>query len=247
MRNINEYEKKYMKPGFEDYQVEYRRKKIIKILDNYRPNHILEIGCGMKPLFKYIDWKYSTWTIVEPGKLFFENAQKIVKDMGCEEYVLIYNESFPFCALQKGQFDFIICSSLLHEVNCSDIFLHEIANICSKDTIVHINVPNANSFHRVLAKAMGLMDDIHELSYRNIQLQQQRVYDLQSLRVEVENAGFFVYDSGSYFIKPFTHSQMYKMIEKNIIDENILNGLYEISEKFNEYGSEIYINAKIVC
>lgn len=113
------------------------------------------------------------------------------------------------------------------------------------ETIVHINVPNANSFHRVLAKGMGLMDDVHDFSDRNLQMQQHKVFDMESLKAEVENAGFTVCDCGSYFVKPFTHSQMYRMMEEGIIDEKTLDGLYAISGGFNEYGSEIYVNVKL--
>ena len=50
---------------------------------------------------------------------------------------------------------------------------------------------------------------------------------------------------GSYFIKPFAHWQMYQMLKIGIINEAVLDGLYAISDKFKEYGSEIYINVKL--
>lgn len=229
MRDIEDYTKKYRKSGFESYQVKYRRKKILEILTQYKPAEVLEIGCGMEPLFSYADWDYHSWTIVEPSTVFFDNAQNIVTETGNSNRVFLYNELFPTESIKNEHFDFIICSSLLHEIENSEEFLREIKDICCADTILHINVPNANSLHRIIANGMKLMDDVHELSDRNKELQQHKVFDGELLKREVEDAGFSICDSGSFFLKPFTHSQMYKMIENNIIGEAVLDGLYAIS------------------
>lgn len=74
MRDIEDYTQKYLEPGFEVYQVKYRRKKVLEILHRYKPKHVLEIGCGMEPLFQYADWEYQYWTVVEPSEVFVKNA-----------------------------------------------------------------------------------------------------------------------------------------------------------------------------
>ena len=60
----------------------------------------------------------------------------------------------------------------------------------------------------------------------------------------LEDNGFEIINSGSYFVKPFTHSQMYEMMCKSIIDEKVLDGLYEMTEYMPEMGSEIYVNVR---
>lgn len=247
MRDIDDYTQKYLEPDFEAYQVKYRRKKVLEILHQYKPNRVLEIGCGMEPLFKYADWIYQSWTVVEPSSVFYENARQIVTDRESEDRVQIYQDFFPSHKIDGMQFDFIVCSGMLHEVEHADIFLGGgVAEICTKDTVVHINVPNANSFHRILAKNMKLLNDVHDFSERNRRLQQHRVFDMKSLIAEVENAGFFVCESGSYFLKPFTHAQMFRMMEDHIIGEEVLDGLYTMIDSLQEYGSEIYVNAKLI-
>lgn len=137
----------------------------------------------------------------------------------------------------------IICSSLLHEVENPKEFLTEIHKASNKGTVVHINVPNANSFHRVLAQKAGLIRDLKMLSDRNLQLQQHTVFDIESLKKIVSDVGFSILESGQYFLKPFTHAQMEKMMQAEIIDEKVLEGLYEMGK--DSYGSEIYVNAVI--
>lgn len=81
-RDIMDYESKYIKGicGFEKYKVIYRRRKIIEIIDKYEPQKILEIGCGMEPLFRYV--KDKEFTIVEPCDYFYENAKSASIDEG---------------------------------------------------------------------------------------------------------------------------------------------------------------------
>ncbi|MDE6760095.1 MAG: class I SAM-dependent methyltransferase [Lachnospiraceae bacterium] len=244
MRDIEDYEQNYMIHGFEDYQVAYRRKKVLETLKEYPHRRILEIGCGMEPLFKYLDHEdYERYIVVEPGKEFYQNAMCLSAK---NEKVNCINDYFAASEeLKSGELDFIICSGLLHEVEDPIGLLENIVHICNKDTIVHINVPNANSFHRLLAKEMGFVDNVFEMSERNVLLQQHEVYDKKKFCNVVEAAGFKVIETGSYFLKPFTHKQMFEMLENHIIDENVLNGLYNITKYFPEYGSEIFVNAGI--
>ena len=242
MRNIEDYELNYVKEGFEDYQVAYRRKKVLEQIEKYNPKHILEIGCGMVPLFSYTN--NITYTIVEPSKKFCENAIELSKKIGVE--VCIINDFFGekvACDLDK-RFDMIICSSLLHEVEEPERMLEALFKACDDKTIIHVNVPNAKSFHRVLAKNTGIILSEHEKSERNKKLQQNMVFDLESLKTMVLNHHFEILDMGSYFIKPFTHEQMYQMIEKKIIDKSILDGLYNMINDLPMMGSEIFVDCR---
>ena len=48
-----------------------------------------------------------------------------------------------------------------------------------------------------------------------------------------------------YFIKPFTHKQMFEMLETKIIDEKVLEGLYGMTKYMPNLGSEIFIEFKL--
>jgi hypothetical protein len=45
---------------------------------------------------------------------------------------------------------------------------------------------------------------------------------------------------GTFFLKPFTHSQMQKCVEMGIIDEKVLDGLFNVSKEFLDFGAELY-------
>lgn len=122
-----------------------------------------------------------------------------------------------------------------------------IRDICNEEAVVHINVPNEYSLHRLLAYKAGYIKQTSEKSERNIVLQQTSVFNLQTLKDVIckSIAGAEILDQGSYFVKPFTHGQMEKMLGSGIIDERVLDGLYELIEYIPEFGSEIFVNYKI--
>ncbi len=242
-RDIAKYEEEYNKPGFEAFQVHYRRKKVLDVVSHYPHKRILEIGCGSEPLFKYLADEFEHYVVVEPGKIFFDGARELAKG---NDKIECINDYFSYSENLKNQkFDLIICSSLLHELANPRAMIDDIKAISNKNTVIHINVPNAFSFHRLLAKEMGMIQDVHELSDRSVVLQQNKTYDLESLRELVTDAGFVIVDSGSYFLKPFTHVQMNEMIESKIIDEEVLDGLYNMCEVLPELGSEIFVDVRV--
>lgn len=135
---------------------------------------------------------------------------------------------------------------MLNELEEPEKVVRQIAAICTVNTIVHINAPNAKSVHRVLAMECGLIHEITEINERNKLLQQHFVFTIESLMKMIEGAGFFALDRGSYFIKPFTHVQMMKLLENHIIGEDILDGFYGLTKYMPDLGSEIYVNCKVM-
>ena len=80
MRDINKYTEEYIKSDFEEYLVAYRRKKVLEVLNMVSHRRILEIGCGMEPLFKYIpEEQFEEYTVVEPSVSFWRNAMHEAK------------------------------------------------------------------------------------------------------------------------------------------------------------------------
>lgn len=241
MRDINDYSKNYSVQDFELYQVEYRRKMVMEQINKYQPYRILEIGCGREPLFEHVKGK--EWVIVEPSESFCQIAEK--KAEACDHVRILqgfFEEQVP--CIRRENFDMIICSGLLNEVEEPEEMLKGILECCGEETIVHINVSNSNSFHRILAKHMGIIEDEHDKSQRNILFQQNTVFDMDKLSKMVLECHFEVLDQGSYFVKPFTHKQMYELIEMKIIDKKVLDGLYSMASELPMMGSEIFINCR---
>jgi 2-polyprenyl-3-methyl-5-hydroxy-6-metoxy-1,4-benzoquinol methylase len=246
MRDINNYVKEYKNHDFEQIQVGFRRKKILERLNLYPHKHILEIGCGFDPVFQYMD-NFDSMTVVDPGIEFIEHAKNISKTSKHESSIRCIHGFFEdlIPELSQQTYDFILVSSLLHELESPDSFLETLRSVCSINTILHINVPNAFSIHRILAKEMGLITEVFQKSETQKKLQQFSTFSIDSLEDLLKNKHFEIIESGSYFIKPFTHSQMNDMLVSNIIDTKVLDGLYKLTKYIPEYGSEIFVDCRI--
>ncbi len=249
MRDINDYTAKYAVDYFETrYMVKYRRKKILETLDKHKPENILEIGCGLEPLFKFYR-DFDTYTVVEPSAEFCDNARSLAENLSSK--IKILNAPFEECALDKN-FDFVIVSSLLHEVEQPEKLLAAIINAASDKTLVHINVPNAKSFHRLLALKSGIIKDVHAFSAQNKKFQQHSVWNIDELKefigeVAAKNNRRVEFESsGSYFVKPFTHAQMEQCLNNGVFGENVLDGLNDMIEFMPELGAEIYVNCRFI-
>ena len=81
-RNLEDYEEKYNDKDhydFETFQIEFRRRNTLTLLNKNIHGSILEIGCGMEPLFGYLD-DYTSYTVVEPSGIFYNVAKELVGD-----------------------------------------------------------------------------------------------------------------------------------------------------------------------
>ncbi|HET9645142.1 MAG TPA: methyltransferase domain-containing protein, partial [Burkholderiaceae bacterium] len=209
-RNISRYEQAYVASDFETIQARMRKRKLLEVLGQWKPSRILEIGCGADALFKHYR-DFERFVVVEPGSRFAALAQETAGGDSRIRIVRALMED-AVSELAVESFDCIVLSGLLHEVPSCEPLLEAVAKVTKPHTRVHVNVPNARSLHRLLAIEMGLIQELHEISQLQLTLQQSRTFDAQSLASLCERCGFTVVESGSYFVKPFSHSQMAQLM-----------------------------------
>lgn len=243
-RDIEKYTQDYKNSNFEHILVKYRRKKVLEILNKYKPKHILEVGCGLDSIFNHYN-DFDSFTIIEPSKDFCENAKK---SSSYNKKIIIINDfvensNFKF-TIHNGQ-TFIIASSLLHEVTEPLKLIQSIYNICNKETIVHINVPNSLSMHLLWAYKAKIINSIGEVTNTMKKFQRTSTFNLKQLKEIITINDFSIIEEGSYFLKPFNHSKMQILLDNQIINDKLLDGLYELSEYFPEHCCEIYVNCKL--
>ena len=240
-RDIADYVKQYQSLPFEPIQIEYRRKLVMAQIRQHAPRRMLEIGCGERPLF--LDFPDCAATVLEPAAAFAQNARALAAGRSDVEVVQDYIERYQ---APRGQFDLIVASCVLHEVPDAQAMLAAIAALCDQNTVVHINVPNAMSLHRVLAYTMGLIDSPAQTSGTQRTMQQRDApYSMDSLAQELQRAGFSVTARGSLFVKPFTHAQMQHLVDTGFMGKNMLDGLDGLTRFLPDMGSEIWVNLQL--
>ena len=240
-KDINKYWDDYKTIySFEEILKIFREKKSLELINEIKPKKVLEIGCGFSPLFdKYKNFK--EYTLVEPG----EKAYNFVKEKAKDNKNIVCIKNFfedSYENLCNKEFDYIISTGVLHETPQPAKFLKTIKNLSHSKTEVYLNVPNALSMHRVIAKEMGLIETIYEKTERNILLKQNKIFDRQSLVDLIKDVipGVKILACKSFFLKPFTHSQMMDCMKYKILNEKIFDGMYRASEYYPDSGCELY-------
>lgn len=242
-RDIAAYERAYAESGFEAVQAKYRKRMLLELLERLRPKRVLEVGCGLDTLANH--WRTAErFVIVEPGAGFAEQARR---DVAGRAGVLVIEDTLEGAAATLPRdFDLVLVSGLLHELTDPGAVLDAVRALCGPNTLVHANVPNARSLHRLLALEMGLIAELTERSDLQKSLQQPRTFDLGSLAALAEAHGFTVAEQGSYFIKPFTHGQMLKLQADGLVTDAMLDGFYGLARHLPDMGSEIFVNLRTV-
>ncbi len=241
-RDLESYEREYADSGFEVVQARLRKRMIVGLLEQEQPRHILEVGCGADTIGNH--WSASnSLVIVEPAAGFAANARAATRDMARVEVIeATLEQAAP--TLSGRPFDLVLLSGLLHEVADCDRLLDCVRGFCGPEALVHVNVPNARSIHRLLGLEMGVMEDVTQLSAMQLKLQQCRTFTLEALTDLVTARGFRVIDSGSYFVKPFTHGQMEWLQQAGFMTAEMIEGLWGLVRHLPAHGSEIYVNMR---
>lgn len=248
-RDIQAYEDAYSSDyDFEPIPVRYRRDAALRSLQEKKPGYVIEIGCGLEPLLPHYLAAGGTgverWVVAEPAQKFVDAARIVA----AEHPEMLVEQGFfediaDRIAMEYGRADMVICSGLLQEVPDQMRMLDSINRVMRADAVLHVSVANAMSLHRRMAKAMGLIDDLRQMSGRNLRLQQHRVYTLESLIADIESAGMLPLKHGGILLKPFTHEQMRSVLAA--IGTDILTGLGKLGEEFPELASEIFVDARL--
>jgi SAM-dependent methyltransferase len=235
-----EYLQQYADRSFETVLVEQRRAEVLRALARHPHRRVLEVGCGLEPLFVHATG-WDAFTVVEPSEEFVRNARAVAGERADVRVLQGFFEDVQ-PALATGSFDLVVVSSLLHEVPDPRALLRAVRGVCGPETVVHLNVPNMRSFHRLLALEMGLIASVFEPSEIERRFQRHTRYDRDTLLALVTDERFRVVGSGSYFVKPFTHGQMEAMLGAGIIDARVIDGLARMVRYMPDLGCEMYVD-----
>jgi 2-polyprenyl-3-methyl-5-hydroxy-6-metoxy-1,4-benzoquinol methylase len=119
----------------------------------------------------------------------------------------------------------VLALHVLEHVDDPVDLLAVIAGWLEPGGVLVVVTPNAESLHRRLAVKMGLHATLGDLSPRDHLVGHRRVYDLESLKRDIEAGGFSVTGEFGYFVKPLANFQMIDW------DTAVLEGLNRMSSE----------------
>lgn len=234
--------------GFEGICTLARQRRNLAFLQEVQPAHVLEVGCGallLSRMAREAGLATPRWTIVEPVAEFAQAARAFAQIDGGIEVIEGYLETSAkgLRAARPQGHDSVVLSGLLHETSDPLALLAAAVELAAPGAQVLASVPNARSFHRLLAVAAGLIPTPDTLTDRNHALGQPVVFDARGLSELMTRAGLTDLACDGYLFKPFTHAQMDLVLADAPSGSRaaLVEGLIRLGADFPDQAAEICV------
>ena len=230
--------------GFESVCSLARQRRNLEFLSASRPRHILEVGCGsmiLAGMAAGLALDFESWTIVEPQPDFVAAARAVTVPDSRISVVEGYLEACQpaLRRLAPAGFDAVLIAGLLHETASPRVLLSAAVALTAPGGQVLASVPNAGSFHRLLAVEAGLIPSPQTLSPRDLALGHPVVFDATGLLALMSGAGLVDLTLDGYLFKPFTNAQMELVL--NADEGDLTDGLIALGRLFPDQAAEICV------
>ena len=223
-----------MLDGFNGYMTKYR---VDTILKNCPRGTMIDFASADAIMAEALYPFYERIVCVEGSQALIDKAKARLNTVQHIEFHCSLIEAFN----TPEKFDVVLLSFILEHVENPVEILKKVKSFIKPGGCLFVMVPNSESLHRRVGKAMGLIPELNSLNESDIRQGHRRVYNLDQLVKEGDAAGLKIKKSGSFFIKPMSNSQMEK------IDRSVADALYEVSSQIDEkihLGSMIYFLAE---
>lgn len=217
---------------------------INSLIDKYvcdsRNKYVLQLGCSNGYETRFLIDRFKSVDVVDGSREFIRRTRE---SNGSEANFI--NCLFEEYDSQGKKYDYIICNYVLeHVVNAVHV-LRNIGNTLVDGGVIISVVPNANAFSRQLAKRMGLIKDLKELTKNDLKHGHRRVYDRVSLINDFEKAGFEVTQVEGVIFKILADFQLNELLKNDIITKEHIQGLQDMASGQIDFCDSIFIMAKL--
>lgn len=189
---------------------------------------------GLAKLLRHID-------VVECNKQFIRSGRQ--RRFSNVSFIYSLFEELDRSVTRKT-YDVIFAIYVLEHVRDVQQVLSRLHPLLKPQGLLFVVVPNANALSRQLARAMGLLTNLKDLTKYDIQHGHRRVYDMQELVKELEQGGFELVHQGGIFLKILADFQLNKMYEHKILTSEQIEGLYKLGLEYPHWCGSIFAIAR---
>ena len=245
--NLDAFSESYKDTFFYYYENLIMLNQYIKLMsDAITSNNlksILELGIGHSIVTNALI------RLNKEGKLtnveIIEGSNEVINQFKNKHEVLpasisIFHSFFEYYESEK-KFDAIEMSFVLEHVDDPLFILNHFKNSLNHHGKIFIAVPNAESLHRRIGVAAGILEKIDALSTFDLQLGHKRYFTLSSLLEILREADLRVEIVSGLMLKPITTAQMNKLK----FSPDIIEGMNKVALEFPELSNAIYIRASL--
>lgn len=211
-------------------------------LDRNRPRggeeRVLEVGVGGGDVTEMLARRYGDVTVVDVSGDKIEAVRARLAAVGIRHVRFIVS-AVEASELPARSFAHVVLSNLLEHLEDPVAVMRRLAGLLAAEGGLHITVPLANSIHRWLGVAMGLIPSVGALAESDRAFGHYRVYSQDSIAAHVKEAGLDIVYSEPFYFKPLTTAQLAGY------PREVHHGLFELGRRFPEFASYMYLLARI--
>ena len=134
-------------------------------------------------------------------------------------------------------FDAAVLGHVLEHVADPVAILDVTRELLSPGGIAIVTVPNANSIHRHVGVAMGMLASTTELNEADLRIGHRRVYTRDTLLADVQHAGLKIEHAGGVYLKPLSNAQI------EAWPEELIQAFYEVGKQWPDLCAELMVVA----
>jgi 2-polyprenyl-3-methyl-5-hydroxy-6-metoxy-1,4-benzoquinol methylase len=200
---------------------------------------VLELGIGSAVITNKLCEEGFNVISVDGSTKVIENAKNKVGNTENISFIHSYFENFSCDRL----FNDILMTNILEHVDDPVKVMTYAKKFLKPGGRIHVTVPNAESFHRLIGKHMGMLENETSLNGYDIVVGHQRVYTFFLLSSHIQSAGLKIIDRTGVMFKALSNSQINELID--VYGEKLTDSLFELGKKFYKNAAEVYVCLEI--
>jgi SAM-dependent methyltransferase len=134
--------------------------------------------------------------------------------------------------------DVVVLAHVLEHVEDPVALLARVRSYLERGGRILVTVPNADSIHRQVGVAMGLLAETSELNDADRRIGHRRVYTEETLLADVEAAGFEPVHVGGVFLKTLSNAQIEEW------SAELQDAFYEVGRRYPALCAELLVVAR---
>ncbi len=219
--------------GVMNYTTEHCARIFLDNMITGEGSNVLELGPAEGITTDALIKHYDNYTVVDGADFWIEALKK--RYPAIKGYVSLFEDYEP-CE----RYDNIVLGHVLEHVIDPVGILRRCSTWLKQEGKILCAVPNSHSIHRQAAVLMGMLDHEDMLNDTDVKNGHRRVYNIDSLSNDFENAGLRIIKKGGYWLKPLSNKQIDEYWDVKMID-----AFLKLGEAYPEIAGEIYIVATV--
>ncbi len=196
----------------------------------FRPgDRVLEFGCATGLMTALLAQRDVRIDALERSAAYVERARARALSNVTVHHGSIFDWS------PDGRYEQVVAANLLNELPDPGAFLAHCADHLAPGGLVHLSLNNPRSLHRLVARRMGLIQELSAVSDRGARFPSTPLLDIEDVEALAAPAGLRCVHREGVVVKPLTNAQL-----AGLPDE-VVDGLDALARELPGHGALNYL------